>query len=281
MGHLLIAILLNVVPLIGVWKFGWSGGTVLLLFWVESLLGHFAAMIKIRRHAALTRKRGHVAYVSVDQRGGGGSYFAHFTRIALIFTFAHGFFLGVILAMLAVNRPELTQFNVSWDNFKLGFGLVLLLLVVDLIIDLPQLAQRSFYWLESSTGKRLTRVLVMHLTLIFGFGAMAVFESPIAMLMVFLALKTLLDAGTSMYKDDASFESTYPKKPPAILRFLDKYRKKDGAQTGSAAKKETLDEFWARGRTEALQRREMHEQVLHEQVVDTAETVQRTRHKAE
>ncbi len=276
MGHLLIAILLNAVPLIGVWKFGWSGGTVLLLFWVESLLGHFAAMIKIRRHAALTRKRGHVAYVSVDQRGGGGSYFAHFTRIALIFTFAHGFFLGVILAMLAVNRPELTQFNVSWDNFKLGFGLVLLLLVIDLVIDLPQLAQRSFYWLESSTGKRLTRVLVMHLTLIFGFGAMAVFESPIAMLMVFLALKTLLDAGSSMYKDDASFESTYPEKPPAILRFLDKHTKKDGAQPGGAAKKETLDEYWARGRIEGSQRRKMHEQV-----VDAADTVQRTRHKAE
>lgn len=276
MGHLLIAILLNAVPLIGVWKFGWSGGTVLLLFWVESLLGHFAAMIKIRRHAALTRKRGHVAYVSVDQRGGGGSYFAHFTRIALIFTFAHGFFLGVILAMLAVNRPELTQFNVSWDNFKLGFGLVLLLLVIDLVIDLPQLAQRSFYWLESSTGKRLTRVLVMHLTLIFGFGAMAVFESPIAMLMVFLALKTLLDAGSSMYKDDASFESTYPEKPPAILRFLDKHTKKDGAQTGGVAKKETLDEYWARGRIEGSQRRKMHEQVI-----DAADTVQRTRHKAE
>lgn len=276
MGHLLIAILLNAVPLIGVWKFGWSGGTVLLLFWVESLLGHFAAMIKIRRHAALTRKRGHVAYVSVDQRGGGGSYFAHFTRIALIFTFAHGFFLGAILAMLAVNRPELTQFNVSWDNFKLGFGLVLLLLVIDLAIDLPQLAQRSFYWLESSTGKRLTRVLVMHLTLIFGFGAMAVFESPIAMLMVFLALKTLLDAATSMYKDDASFESTYPEKPPAILRFLDKHTKKDGTQTGNAAKKETLDEYWARGRLEGSQRRKMHEQV-----VDAADTVQRTLHKAE
>jgi Family of unknown function (DUF6498) len=272
MGHLLIAILLNAVPLIGVWKFGWSGGTVLLLFWVESLLGHFAAMSKIRRHARLTRKRGHFSYVSVDPRGREyGSYYAHFKQIALIFTFAHGFFLGMILFMLAMNRPDLTMFHVGWDNFGIGFALVLLLVVVDLAIDLPTLGQRSFFWIENHTGKRLTRVLVMHLTLIFGFGAMGVFDSPLAMVVVFLMLKTLLDAATSMVKDDAPIDSGYPAQPPALLRFIDKHRKKDPVKD-----KESLDEYWERGRRETMERRRRHEEV-----VDDPESAQAPRRKAE
>jgi Family of unknown function (DUF6498) len=265
MGHLLIAILLNLVPLIGVWKFGWSGGTVLLLFWVESLLGHFAAMIKIRRHATLTHKRGHYAYTAVDARsGGGGSYFAHFSTIALVFTFAHGFFLGMILFMLAHNKPELTMFHVSFDNLKLGLGLVVLFVLLDLLIDLPSLAKRSFFWLENTTGKRLTRVLLMHLTLIFGMGAMGIFDSPMAMLMVFLGLKTLLDAATSMVKDDAPIEAGYPDRPPALLRFIAKHVKKDPAMKNGAHGDETLDQYWARGKKETLQRRQRHEEVVSE-----------------
>lgn len=278
MGHLLIAILLNAVPLIGVWKFGWSGGTVLLLFWVESLLGHFATMYKIRRHAELTHKRGHYNYAAVDPRGREyGNYFAHYRQIALIFTFAHGFFLGMILFMLAMNRPDLALFHVSSGDFTLGLALVLLLVVVDLVMDLPTLGQRSFFWMENHAGKRLTRVLVMHLTLIFGMGAMAVFESPMAMLLVFLALKTLLDAATSMYKDDAPIDSGYPERPPALLRFLDRHRAEDAAQP-----KESLDDYWARGRRETMARRLRHEEVVTDNETSAATIYAKApRHKAE
>lgn len=276
MGHLLIAIALNLVPLIGVWKFGWSGGTVLLLFWVESLLGHFATMVKIRRHAELTHKRGHFDYTSVDTSGRSyGSYFAHFSQIALIFTFAHGFFLGMILFMLAMNRPELVMFHVSWDNFKLGFALIVLLVLVDLLIDFPGIGKRSFFWLENVAGKRLTRVLMMHLTIIFGFGAMAIFESPMAMLLVFLGLKTLLDAATSMVKDNAPIDAGYPDKPPALLRFVEKHVKKDPSKKNGPHGDETLDEYWARGKKENLQRRQRHEEV-----VPDRELLNSKRHKA-
>ncbi len=271
MGHLLIAILLNLVPLIGVWKFGWSGGTVLLLFWVESLLGHFAVMWKIRRHARLTRKRGHFNYVSVDPRGREyGSYYAHFKQIALIFTFAHGFFLGMILFMLKVNRPELTFFHVSWGDFGIGVGVLLFLVIVDLVIDLPTLGQRSFFWVENHAGKRLTRVLLMHLTLIFGFGAIGIFDTPMAMLVVFLVLKTLMDAATSMVKDDAAIDSGYPARPPALLRFIEKHSKKKTNEKG-----ETLAEFWERGRIETMERRRRHEEVI-----DAAESAKLPRYKA-
>ncbi len=255
MGHLLIAIALNAIPLIGVWKFGWAGGTVLLLYWLESLLGHLATMVKIKRHAALTHKRGHHQYIAVDARGAAGSYFSYFSSIALMFTIAHGLFLGVILAMLAHNKPEWVQFNVSWDNVKYGAILVAVLVSVDLAIDLRGIGKRSFLWIETVAGKRLTRVLVMHLTLIFGFAAMAMIESPIALLLVFIALKTMLDVAGSMVPDDGLIDVGYPEQPPRFLRWIERVKPATGG-------KETLAEFWARGRKETLARRKRHEEVM-------------------
>jgi hypothetical protein len=258
MGHLLIAIALNAVPLVGVWKFGWSVATVLLLFWLESLLGHLATMIKIRRHAALTHRRGHYCYSAVDGREGAGSYLAHFRSIAMIFTLAHGFFLGTILFMLAVNRPDVTMAQVGWNDVRNGAIVIVLLVLVDLAIDLPGLGRRSFLWMEMVAGKRLARVLVMHLTLIFGFGAMALFESPITMLLVFLGLKTLLDAASGMARDDMPIDAGYSDRPPALLRLLARGKK----PTGPGGSEETIEQYWARGKREMIARRQRHEEVL-------------------
>ena len=258
MGHLLIAIALNAVPLVGVWKFGWSVATVLLLFWLESLLGHLATMVKIRRHAALTHRRGHYRYTPAEGRGG-GSYFAHFAGIAMIFTLAHGFFLGMILFMLAVNRPELVMAQIGWADLGNGALAVALLVLIDLAMDLRGLARRSFFWMENVAGRRLGRVLVMHLTLIFGMGAMALFESPIMMLLVFLGLKTLLDAASGMVRDDAPIDAGYPDEPPALLRFIARHTK--GRPTGPGGRDETLEQYWTRGKAELIARRKRHEEV--------------------
>lgn len=270
MHHLLLAIALNAVPLVGVWKFGWSAATVLLLFWLESLLGHSAAMLKIGMHARATRKRGHYRYTAVDAKGEPGSYFAHFSGIAIGFTLVHGIFLGTLLFMMAQNRPELTQFQVHWDSLKTGGGIVLMLVLFDLMIDLPGLGKRSFFWLETHTGKRLARVLVLHLTIIFGFAALAMTDSPVAFLIVFLLLKTLVDAGTSMSNDNAAIDSGFPEQPPKLLRFIDS--KTRNREPG----KESLDAYWARSRAEAIARRRRHEESIQpEQMKQTA------RHKAE
>lgn len=270
MHHLLIAIALNAVPLVGVWKFGWSAATVLLLFWLESLLGHLGAMIKIAVHARATHKRGHYAYTPVDGKSGSGRYFSHFSSIAIIFTLAHGVFLGALLFMMAHNRPELSQFQVHWDSLKTGAGIILGLVLLDLAMDLPGLGKRSFFWLETHTGKRLARVLVLHLTIIFGFAALAMTDSPVAFLLVFLLLKTLVDAATSMSNDNAPLETGFPEQPPRLLRWIDaktRHRKPD---------KESLDAYWARSRGEALARRRRHEETI-----EGGRMKQKARHKAE
>ncbi|HYX24049.1 MAG TPA: DUF6498-containing protein [Thermoanaerobaculia bacterium] len=50
---------LNAVPLYGVYAFGWSWGTVLVLYWCETLLGTFFITLRMLLHRRLTHKRGY------------------------------------------------------------------------------------------------------------------------------------------------------------------------------------------------------------------------------
>lgn len=261
MIHLLISLAINLVPLVGIWKFGWTAGTVLALYWFESLFGHFGAMLKISMHAAWTHKRGHVTYKPAgDKAKGSGSYFSHYSTIALIFTFAHGFFLGIILLMLKVNRPDLVSFHVNVDDFVYGIGVIAALAVVDVIVDMPTLRQKTFLWLEIHTGKRLGQVLVMHLTLIFGMAAYGYFETELAILYVLIGLKTLMDAAARASNEDMKPDEGFGTPVPGWLRFLDKHLPKNPAQ--KTGKQETLDEYWTRSDKEELARRRKHEEVL-------------------
>jgi hypothetical protein len=260
MLHLLIALAFNLVPLAGVLYFGWSAGTVLALYWFESLFGHFGAMIKIRLHAT-TNKRGHTHYTPAgDKMKSGGSYFGHYSTIALLFTFAHGFFLGIILLMLSINRPDLVAFHLRFDDLITGIMVIGALAAMDVIVDLPTLRQKSFLWLEIHTGKRLAQVLVMHLTLIFGMAAVAWFESEMALLYVLIGLKTLIDAMTRASNEDMKVDEGFDTPVPGWLRWLDKHLPENPARKGK--KKESLDEYWKRADQDEIHRRKRHEAVI-------------------
>ncbi|MEZ5598773.1 MAG: DUF6498-containing protein [Pseudomonadales bacterium] len=260
MLHLLTALLANAVPLVGIWQFGWSGGTILALYWIESVIGHMGALTKIRLHATRAPKQGHFRYEPVDSRTARrGSYYAHYRTIAGIFTTGHGIFLGIILLMLAINRPDLPQVQLDLRDLLTGVGVIALLAVVDLVIELPALESRSFFWLENHTGKRLSTVLVLHLTLIFGMGAAAWLDSPMGLIYVFVLLKTAMDALAGMARDDAPIGSGFPKQPPQLLRWLDRFLPADPTQRRAGRREETLDEYWARGYQEEMSRRHRHE----------------------
>src|SRR3954470_24788495 len=57
--NLVFVLLVNAVPLYGIKYLGWSIGTVLLLYWVESVLVAVFTCARIALHRALTRKSGH------------------------------------------------------------------------------------------------------------------------------------------------------------------------------------------------------------------------------
>ncbi len=102
-----------------------------------------------------------------------------FLQTTLIFTIAHGIFLFLILALLFPNIAPAEAFDLA--TFK--FGLM------------------------------LPRVLVVHLTIIFGMLAMAIFGHPRALFAVFAALKSGADLLSRAPKD-------FPEKPPRWFAWI-------------------------------------------------------------
>ena len=99
------------------------------------------------------------------------SFVKGFLVTSLVFSVAHGLFLGVILFVLDHNGQGVLA-GVDWRSVKLGSLYVLIALAIDFVVDLPGLRRWSFWQIEQTANRSLGRVAVVHLTLVIGmFGA--------------------------------------------------------------------------------------------------------------
>lgn len=270
MLHLIVALLINAVPVYGVVELGWSASTVLVLFWLENLLGASVNGLRILIHARLSRRRGHYAYEPAEQARGTTKsaalpararskrekpkptgFLAGFLAMTLIFTLAHGVFVGVVTAMMQVNRCA-TDAIWCFDAhaFELGALGLAAFLALDLLIDLPRIARQPFAWIERVSGGKLGRVLVLHLGIIFGFGAMAIYDSPVSILIVLLGLKALIDAAVAWGSTQAKPAVDAP--PPKWLMKIAPVGK-DG---------ERLEDYWAQSSRREAERAARHEEIV-------------------
>ena len=231
--NMLFVLLVNAVPLYGIKVLGWSIGTVLLLYWLENLLVAVFTTARIALHRALTRKRGHfrggTLGSKVNDKPSGSGLLGEYALIAFVFTLAHGIFVVAIVFLFGENKPELADWKFSFEQFRYGALQMLAIMGVDFLIDALTLRSRSFAWIKAYVGQRTGRVLVLHLAIIFGMGAMAMTESPIAVLYVLIGLKTLWDLAAS---NTSAKTAVLPPEPPAwALKFADKVaRDKGGAR---------------------------------------------------
>jgi hypothetical protein len=118
---------------------------------------------------------------------------------------------------------------------------MLAVMSADFLVDALQMRSRSFAWIKAYTEKRMGRVLILHLAIIFGMGAMAMTESPFAVLYVLIGLKTLWDLAAAGAGAKAA---TLPPEPPAwALKFADKVaRDKGGAAEMQADWKRSIEQ---------------------------------------
>jgi Family of unknown function (DUF6498) len=251
----LFALLINMVPVYGIYFLGWSGTTVLVLYWVENLLSIVPTALRIGLHRRWTRKRGH--WRSGAGVGESSSLLGGYLIGATAFTLAHGVFVGAIVMILVKDHAQDPRWKISFVQLSQGVGWVSAFLLLDFLVGLVHLRQRSFAWISALVDQRMGRVIILHLAIIFGMMAMAYFESPFALIYVFVGLKTLLDLGGAF---SAGKPALLPEKPPAwgtaIFRGLGKLRA-DGKET-------TLAEIWAERRAqESAQLREDEEVVPH------------------
>lgn len=228
-GRALRALGVSGVPATGYFGAGWSIGTLLLLYWIETIFMTVVVAALIVLHRRRTQKAGHwkAQYTDVTGRGakttgrtGDPTFLQGFLSVMIPFTAAHGVFV-VMFAFLVFPQEIGPEAGVSFDALGNGLLAIGLFLLGSLLFDLPGLGERPFRWVESQVYRAQGRTLVTHLTIIFGAGAMALFEAPLAFLAVFVALKSLVDLGGllpdrgSKLNADAGEKVVPP--PPAAL----------------------------------------------------------------
>lgn len=233
-ASVLFALLINAVPVYGVAVQGWSATTILVLYWIENLLTAIATCLRIAVHRSWTRKRGHYHGGQLGVTVGGKSarpirtFLGEYATAAMIFTLAHGVFVVALPLILASNHPGDPRWQISIPQLRVGVAAVASFLGLGLVADLPSLPTWSFARLRAYAQARLSRVLILHLTIIFGMFAIAMTESPYGLLFVLVGLKTLVDLGGALAHDEP-----LPDKPPAWASRIANRVGKPGGQAGA------------------------------------------------
>jgi hypothetical protein len=233
---ILIVLLVNAVPIAGVLYYDWSATNVLILYWVESLLIAVATTLRILAHRQLTRKRGHfrvgvIGGFTVNGEPVKSGLLGEYAMIAFLFTLAHGVFVAVLAYHFNEEYPDDPRWQFSLGQLVRGVEVVAAMLGIELVADLMTIRSRSFAWIKEYAQRRMGRILVLHLAIIFGVLAMAMANSPFGVLYVLIGLKTLVDlAGVAAQGAKPADAADTP--PAWTMKYADKLARDKGGAKG-------------------------------------------------
>lgn len=198
LGAIVLALLINAVPLAGVLYFDWSAINVLVLYWFENLMIGVFTFIRLLLHRSWTRKRGYWRHtnrlgIQINNKPAMMGLIGEYAAASFGFTLAHGIFVGGIALLVHQNYPDQAMWQLSWHQVFRGALAIAAFLGVELVVDLMRIRTASFAALRDYAQARIGRVIVMHLSIIFGMMAMALSNSPMGVLYVLIALKTGAD----------------------------------------------------------------------------------------
>ncbi|HEV7490225.1 MAG TPA: DUF6498-containing protein [Rhodanobacteraceae bacterium] len=238
---ILIVLLVNAVPIIGVLRFDWSAINVLVLYWFENVVIAVFTCVRIAVHRSLTRKRGYwrggQVGIQVNGKTVQSGLLGEYAIMAFTFTFGHGIFVGAIALIFSQNHPDQPMWQLSLAQVGRGVLAITVMLGLELIGDLITIRWRTFAWMRGYVEARMGRVIVLHLAIIFGMMAMAATDSPLGILYVLIGLKTLADLGGVIGQTATPNANA---KPPAwSLKIVDKLSKNKGDAEDFAKKWET------------------------------------------
>ncbi len=244
--HLLALLAVNAVPAAGWFLEGWSAGTTLVVYWFENVAVCLFVSARIVAHQRWSPRRGHFKYQAPKSAGQRSqtSFVNGFLLTSLVFSAAHGLFLGVILFVLG-HGVQGDLAGVDWHHVRIGCIRVLVILAIDFVVDLPGLPRWTFWQIEQTANRSLGRVAVVHLTLVLGmFGA--VMADASALFGVFVVLKTLNALSMALPQWEPA---TAPKWLSRVMNRL------PGVHPG-----ERFEDLWAKGSADEVERRDENEQ---------------------
>jgi len=142
----------------------------------ENVIGNLLISLVFVIHHLATHKAGH-------NRG----ILKNFILATTVFTIAHGIFLAFFVLLLFPKIAPAEAFDAK--TFRFGLMLIGGVMVFNFLIDAALVKVTPFATVRATADSFMPRILVVHLTIIFGMLAMAIFGHPRALFAVFAALK--------------------------------------------------------------------------------------------
>ena len=179
-------VLANAVPLVGVLLLGWTVFPLLLLYWLENVVvgGFNVLKMLLAKPAEPVYWAGKLFLIPF--------FIVHFGG----FTFVHGVLVVAFFGPKGIQPFDLlTAVPAAIRANQLGWG----------VLSLIASHGFSFYWnyvkngeyqrasLQALMGQPYGRVMVLHLTMLFGGWIVMLLGSPVGALLVLVALKTAAD----------------------------------------------------------------------------------------
>lgn len=186
---LALAILLNLIPIAGVLFWGWSTFTLLVLYWLENLVIGARTLISMAISTAIAGGINWIGFAFIG---------AFFTFHYGLFCFGHGIFVmalfggefrGDSILDLAGTVSELLT---TQSNLLIGLGSIVFWQIVQLVLFVARGDARRTNVLELM-GAPYPRIIMLHVTLIFGGMLLMALGNPIWGVVVLALLKTAYD----------------------------------------------------------------------------------------
>ena len=200
----------NAVPAFGALVLGWSLWLVVMLYWLENLVGAFFCNRLIRRHQSLTHLRGHYRrqyQFSFKRKGQGHSDFAHEHLLNVVqVTLAHGCFIG-LFASASAGRFAALEPMAFREELLWILALVAVIVsgaAIDYGSERRNLGARSFAWVRQRTQLERAHTLSMHFGILL--SGFAMFVYPQSMAVILIGTRLLTDAGflfVAITRDDS------------------------------------------------------------------------------
>ena len=183
-GSALALVAANLVPVFGVLALGWSVGPLMVLYWAENLVVGFFNVLKMRRaQGPYDSSRFLLNGKPVEDKNRNGLigfFIVHYG----FFTLGHGIFVlvmfgrGLSLSLREIGLAFACLLLSHWISYRRNFiGR----------LEYRRLSFPTLFW------QPYKRIVVMHLTIIFGGAFVQSRGSPLPALLVMVGLKTLID----------------------------------------------------------------------------------------